>query len=264
MEVALGDVDLGMCLDSQHSMPTNLAVSSAVTPWVVNDTEALLDRFLKADLSRHDAATWIRALIGGSVLGSREYGRWTGRPDRTNMELLRDYASAQKYFRTLIQLQGEVVSRAGASRDREELRAARRLLGRRLHRLVDMLDDVRLDFVRETWEGGPAEHDDLRRLLIAFGRTSTRRIPLRLELISESLIGQLALAMAERLCGARQSGRCLICGEVWLSRDNRGHRKLCGKTTCATAWRQQRRKPEPPEKVRRRVAKHRAGSEAKP
>lgn len=243
-------------------MPTNTAVSSAVTPWLVQRPQALLDRFLQADLRREEAAGWIRGLIGQSALGSREYGLWKGTPGKPSEDLLRDYAKVQKFFKGLLELQAEIRSGPRSTPREGELRGLRHRLGRRLDRLVEMLGDVHLDFVRETYEGGSAENRAFRKLIVQFGRTSVRRSPLALAWTAESLVGQLSLAMAERLCGFRRSGRCPICGDVWLSVDARGNRKLCGKPTCAASWRQQRRKPEPREHVKRRVAKHRAGRRA--
>jgi len=225
---------------------TNPAVSQAVTPWRVRAASrpALLQRFLAADFARHDVE-WLHGLIGRGALGSREYGRWVGDPDRPDTDLARDYAKVQAFFKGLIELAHERRALRAATRDFDKLASLRALLGRRLDRLVDMMSDVRLDFARETYEGGPAEYVDVRRILPMLGRTSVRRLPLALEWVSESLVGELALAMAERLCNARQSGRCPICGEAWITEDARGGRKLCFKDSCAMAWRQQRRKPEP-------------------
>ena len=240
-------------------MSDHPAVSSAVSPWRTANRQALLDAFLEANLSRDEGVAWLRRLVGLGVTGSREYGRWVADPSKSDDEVGRDYADLQTFFRKVIELAGQtLLSARRTSRDPADLRALRRRLGRALDQLVDLLRDVRLDFVRESYEGGPSEHAELRRLLFMFGRTSTRRSPLALDLISDSLVGELALALADRLCFARWSDRCPICGDIWITPDGRGNRKLCGKTSCAAAWRQLTRRPEVPGSSTARVRQRRA------
>jgi hypothetical protein len=206
----------------------------------------LLDEFLQANLTGADAVSWLRKKIGLGARGSREYGRWLGDPSKSDEELGADYKRLQAYFKRLLALWDEVRRSAGrGTRDDERFRAARWRLGRALETLVDLLGDVRLDLVRETFEGGAPEDAELRDLLVRFGRTSTRRWPLSLDWTSESLAGELAYACAELLVEARISGRCPVCGDVWVKSDARGRRKLCDKTSCAAAWRQLTRAPEP-------------------
>jgi hypothetical protein len=99
------------------------------------------------------------------------------------------------------------------------------------------LDDVRLDVERQ--RGRPLR-------------------PFRPGHRSLSLVGELALAVYERMLSARSVVVCRYCLRTELSPDTRP-RFTCGREECQAAYRREwkQQHPEDPQQVARRVRKHR-------
>jgi hypothetical protein len=116
-----------------------------------------------------------------------------------------------------------------------------------LNVLAEMLGDVRFDFAREDETDWPR----------SFGRRPLRRMPPELESSSTSLAGELALALSQRMVGAKKVGRCAVCGSAWIATDGRSRRILCYDSDCARVRRHRRKKPEPRGQVNARVARWR-------
>lgn len=85
------------------------------------------------------------------------------------------------------------------------------------------------------------------------------REPLEVEHRSTSLVGELALAMLDKLVEARSSVRCRYCGRRAVFPDTRT-RITCRRENCLAAYRREwkRSNPEPKERVAERVRRSRA------
>lgn len=123
---------------------------------------------------------------------------------------------------------------------------------RGLRFLESVLDDVRLGFAREEGPLWGRTRREMRRVFTAPGHFIEPP-----ELLSESLVGEFALAFIEKMATAKRSGLCIICGRVWIDTDGRGRRKLCGRDECISAHRQRKQRPEPTANVRARQQRFR-------
>jgi len=96
---------------------------------------------------------------------------------------------------------------------------------------------------------------------VLWPRLSDRPAP---ESASESLVGELAIALFDELRTARRGGFCMVeaCGRPWLTRLDK-QRQVCGRNECVLAWRNAHRKAEDPAKVYERVKRYRAALRAK-
>jgi hypothetical protein len=83
------------------------------------------------------------------------------------------------------------------------------------------------------------------------------RWPLAPAIFSETLIGELALALREELLDAQAFVECRICHRQEPTKDRR-ERKLCGRAECALAWKKRTRQPEDPVVVAERQRRFRA------
>ncbi len=260
------------------------ARSDDVAPWRragPKDQSRLLDWFLSADLST-DAAYQVLCVLTGrwrpdeweteadiqaALRRSLKYLGWSetgwqdllSRPARRRRvvptgtetghfgsQRFTSRSGLIKHFRkvqeTLKRIQERFVTAKKTDSHADRLRSSRSL-----NVLVDVLGDVRFDFAREDETEWPR----------VFGRRPLRRMPLEWESASTSLAGELALALSQRMLGAKKVGRCPVCGSAWISTDGRSRRILCYNPDCARVQRQRRKKPEPREKVNARVARWR-------
>lgn len=90
------------------------------------------------------------------------------------------------------------------------------------------------------------------------------RLPLTIDIRAASLDSQLALALLERLVGARQSGHCPYCGRWWAKADCY-KRMTCGEPECDAKRKSEWRKanPERPEDVAVRARGYRRNVRAR-
>jgi len=207
-----------------------------------------LDWFLDADLSGDDAIADLcrftfrpRISAGASQIlpGHEPEGRHAIRDRLPRAKFVAYYAEVQD---TLRFIRDEHAAYLRFVRDEGvesgDPRSARARMGLQFVTLSRYLEDVRLDVAR-------------------MPRHRLSR-PLRPEHRSVSLVGELALAMFQRLLDARSTLVCQYCKQVALFADRR-RRSICGREECRASYRTQwkRANPESPEQVARRVRKHR-------
>lgn len=251
--------------------------------------DALLTWFLQADLEADESVARLRALTGRAAaegfeahqIGPVDGVWWVRAADRAYAKELA--AIQRRRGKEVIVAEPEAIGPSGESDRaehrgpnsggpttradfvaeyvsvqwhlREVQRLGARLAGHRRRRKLDdsygmaffalarLLADVRLDIAR----------DDSGRV----------RVPLEAANLSVSLVGELALAMFERLLEAKASVNCPYCKRVELFADAR-RRENCGREECRDAYRREwkRRKPEDPAAVYARVLRSRGVAES--
>ncbi len=172
-----------------------------------------------------------------------ETGRFGSQRFTSRSRLVAHFRTVQERLK---RIQERFVKANETKSDTDRLRSSRSL-----NVLAEMLGDVRFDFVREDESKWPR----------VFGRRLLRRMPPELESSSTSLAGELAVALSQRMVGAKKVGRCAVCGSAWIATDGRSRRILCYDSDCARVQRQRRKKPEPREQVNARVARWRKAKE---
>lgn len=256
---------------------TRSTVSPTVTPWrsvSPDDRRERYEWFVRTDLGLAEAVTTLcdwtgreevrggyistglelgRNVVAGGQLRRRTFIAWYEGVQRN----LRQLESLVHELRGDTRSNSTLEARAAGPLGPKRANAMRALdvrlrFSRGLRFLESALEDVRLSFAREEGELWAGRRRELRRVFV-----SPRQMMEPPSMLSESLIGELAIGVMEKMAEAKRSGLCIICGNVWFDTDGRGRRKLCERDECQVAHRRRQRRPELAATVRARQQRYR-------